>query len=262
MSSNQENNATSMADDIASAFDDYQKSDAYRDLITKHIEKMVSESIDSVFGWGGDYRKQLESALKAAMPNDITEMVDLAKYNTLFAQSLQNTWADNALPAQVVNQAKKVVLEFTEKFNIPEYITMTELVQAFIDENADDAAQEGWDRPHAFFQWSESHTGGDPGFSFGIEDHKEESRFSSRKDKDHAFQFESNIYLSATGEDHDGHNVYEVYSGRLRNAPLGNSDIKSFYSDFEKLVACMYYGGTKLVLDTEDMDDFYYPSHD
>lgn len=262
MSNTQDNNATSMADDIASAFHDYQKSDAYRDLITKHIEKMVSESINSVFGWGGDYRKQLESALKAAMPNDITEVVDLAKYNTLFAQSLQNTWADNALPAQVVKQAQKVVLEFTEKFNIPEYVTMTELVQAFIDENAEEAAQEGWDRPNAFFQWARENTGRDPAFSFGIEGHKEEGRFSSRKDKDHAFQFESNIYLSATGEEHDGHKTFTVYSGRLGDTPLGNSKINSFYSDFEKLVACMYYGGTKLVLDTEDMDDFYYPSHD
>lgn len=259
MSSNQENNATSMADDIASAFHDYQKSDAYRDLITKHIEKMVSESISSVFGWGGDYRKQLENALKAAMPNDITKMVDLAKYNTLFAQSLQNTWADNALPAQVVNQAKKVVLEFTEKFNIPEYVTMTELVQAFIDENADDAAQDQWERPHTFFKWHED----EMHFSFGIEDHKEEgSSWRSVKDKEHAFQFQNNIYLSPTKEEHGGHKTYTVYSGRLGDTPLGNSDIKSFYSDFEKLVACMYYGGTKLVLDTEDMDDFYYPSHD
>lgn len=253
---------TSMADDLASAFQSYQQSEAYQKLITTHIEKMISDALDTMFGWRGDFRKQFEEALKAAMPNDITKMVDLAKYNTLFAQSLQTTWVDSALPAQVVNQVKKVVLEFTEKFNIPQYVTMTELVQAFIDENAEEAAQEGWDRPHTFFQWSESHTGRDSGFSFGIEDHKEESRFSSQKDKDHAFQFESNIYLSPAKEDHDGYKTYEVYSGRLGDTPLGNSNIKSFYSDFEKLVACMYYGGTKLVLDTEDMDDFYYPSHD
>ena len=263
MKNAQENNATSMAEDIASAFHNYQQSDAYRELITKHIEKMVSDSIDHVFGWGGDYRKQLEDALKAAMPKDITKMVDLAKYNTLFAQSLQTTWADNALPDQVVKQAQKVVLEFTDKFKIPEYVTMTELIEAFISENEDTAAQEGWDRPHTFFKWHEERFDGGRSFSLGIEDHKQESsRYSSTKEKDHAFQFERNIYLSPTGEEHNGHDTYAVFSGRLGDTPLGNSKIKAFYSDFDKLVACMYYGGTKLVLDTEDVDDFYYPSHD
>lgn len=258
--SNQDMN-TSMANDMAKAFEQYQQSEAYQKLITSHIEKMVSNALDSVFGWSGDYRKQLETALKEAMPNNISKMVDLAKYNTLFAQSLQATWADNALPDQVVKHAKKVVLEFTEKFNIPEHITMTELIQAFINDNADEAAQNGWDRPHTYFDWRDGYGG--RSFEFGIEDHKEEaSRWSSSKDKDHAFQFKNNIYMSPTGNEHDGHKTYTVYSGRLDDTPLGNSQIKSFYSDFDKLVACLYYGGTELVLDTEDVDDFYYPSYD
>lgn len=256
--SNQDIN-TSMANDIAKAFEQYQQSEAYQKLITTHIEKMVSNALDSVFGWSGDYRKQLETALKEAMPNNISKMVDLAKYNTLFAQSLQATWADNALPDQIVKHAQKVVLEFTDKFKIPERITMTELIEAFIDENADEAAQEQWDRPHIFFDWNEI----DRYCSFGIEEVKEESSsWRSTKEKDHAFQFKNNIYLSPTGNEHDGHKTYKVYSGRLGDTPLGNSKIKAFYSDFEKLIACMYYGGTELVLDTEDMDDFYYPSHD
>lgn len=256
---NEQNINASMANDIAKAFEQYQQSEAYQKLITTHIEKLVGDALNSVLGWGGDYRKQLETALKEAMPNNISSMVDLAKYNTLLAQSLQTTWADNALPEQVVKQAKKVVLEFTEKFNIPQYVTMSELIKAFIDENADEAAQEGWDRPHTFFEWGEN----DRYFSFGIEDHKEEgSRYSSSRDKNHAFQFNNNIYLSPTGREHEGHATYTVYSGRLGDTPLGNSNIKKFYSDFDKLVACMYYGGTELVLDTEEVDDFYYPHYD
>lgn len=250
---------TSMANDIAKAFEQYQQSEAYQKLITTHIEKMINDSLDTVFGWRGDFRKQFEETLKSAMPNNISSMVDLAKYNTLFAQSLQTTWADNALPDQVVKHAQKVVLEFTDKFKIPERITMTELINAFIEEHADDAAQDGWERPHTFLKWNEC----DRYFSFGIEEVKEESSvWRSTKEKDFAHQFNNNIYLSPTGNEHDGYKTYTVYSGRLGDTALGNSKIKTFYSNFEKLIACMYYGGTELVLDTEEVEDFYYPSHD
>lgn len=248
---------TSMANDIAKAFEQYQQSDAYQKLITTHIEKMVGDALNSVLGWGGDYRKQLETALKDAMPNNISKMVDLAKYNTLFAQSLQTTWASSVLPEQVVKQAQKVVLDFTEKFQIPQHVTMTQLIEAFIDEHKEDAACENWEKPHTFFEWNKDH---ENYFSFGIDEVKEDSSSWRSKPKDHAFQFTNNIYLKFSGNEHEGHKTFEVYSGRLGDTPLGNSEIKSFYSDFEKLIACMYYGGTQLVLDTEDVDDFYYPS--
>lgn len=266
MTTEQQNNATGFASDIIKAMQEFQQSEAYGELIKKHIEKMVNDSLDTVFGYRGEYRTQFQQMLKDAMPNDISRMVDLAKYNTLFFQTLQATWADNALPDQVKKHAEKVVLDFAESFKIPEFITMTELIEAFIEENKEDAAQDGWERPYIFFKWNEnSYPSDNPSFGIGMEDHKEESRFSSystTKEKDHAFQFKNNLYFSSTKTEHDGHKTYTLYSGRLGYTPLGNSEIKQFYSDFDKLVACLYYGGTKLVLDTEDLDDFYYPSYD
>lgn len=263
MTTEQQNNTTGIASDIIKAMQDFQQSEAYGDLIKKHIEKMINDSLDEVFGWHGEYRKQFQQLLKDAMPNDIASMVDLAKYNALFFQTMQATWADNALPEQVKKQAQEVVTKFAEGFKIPEFITMNELIEAFIETNSEEAAQDGWERPHIFFQWRESSYRADnPSFGFGIEDHKEESRYSSSKEKEHAFQFENNLYFSPTDIEHDGHKTYKLYSGRLGDTPLGNSNIKNFYSGFDKLVACLYYGGTKLVLDTDDFDDFYYPSHD
>lgn len=260
----QQDNVPQLAADIVKALNDFQQSDAYRDLIQAHIKKMIHDSLDEVFGWRGEYHKQFQQLLKDAMPNDIKGMVDLAKYNTLFFQSLQTTWADNALPEQVVKQAQEVVLEFTKGFDIPQFITMSKLIETFIEDQSEEAAQEGWERPHILFAWNERCYSDSPSFGIGIEDHKAESRFSysSSNEKDKPFLFKYNLYLSPTGEEYEGHKVYKLYSGRLGDTPLGNSDIKQHYSYFEQLVACMYYGGTKLVLDTEDMDDFYYPSHD
>ncbi len=256
----EQQNMPALAGDIIKALSDYQQSEAYGELIKKHVEKMINDSLSEVFGWRGEYHKQFLQLLKEAMPNDIASMVDLAKYNTLFFQTLQATWADNALPEQVKKQAQEVVTEFAESFNIPEFITMTELIETFIEINKEEAAQNGWERPYILFQWSDH---GTESFAIGIEAEKEQSSsYRSVREKDKAYKFDNNLYFYPTKEEHDGHKTYTIYSGRLGDTPLGNKDIKKYYSEFDKLVACLYYGGSKLVLDTDDFDNFYYPSYD
>lgn len=256
-----ENNlSTSLANDIAAGLKQFEQSDGYKDLIQSKIKKLIEEALDEAIGWHSDFNKQIKEAIRKAMPANVEDAIDLTLYNTLLVQEIKNTWEASAISSHAGEKAKQVVLDFIEGYTVPEYITMSQIIETFMEMNEDDAAQNQWERPHIFFEQMEC----SDSYAFGIETHKEESsRYSSRSEKTHAFQFENNLYISPVkNEMHDGHPVYRVFSGRLGNTPLGNSNIKQFYSEFSKLIAYIYYGGSKLVLDTTDFDDFSYPHYD
>lgn len=254
------NLSTSLANDIAAGLKTFEQSDAYKDLIQSKIKKLIEEALDEAIGWRSDFNKQIKDAIQKAMPANVEKAIDLTLYNTLLVQEIKNTWEVNAISSHAGEKAKKVVLDFIEGYTVPEYITMTQLIETFIEMNEDDAAQNQWERPHIFFEQMEN----SEIYGFGIEDHEEESsRYSYRSEKTNAFQFSSNIYISPVKDEmHDGHPVYRVFSGRTGDTPLGNSSIKQFYSEFDKLIAYIYYGGSKLVLDTTDFDDFSYPHYE
>lgn len=255
------NLSTSLANDIAAGLKAFEQSDAYKDLIQSKIKKLIEEALDEAIGWRSDFNKQIKAAIQKAMPANIENAIDLTLYNTLLVQEIKNTWEANAISSHASEKAKEVVLDFIKGYTVPKYITMTQLIETFIEMNEDDAAQNQWERPHIFFErMGNSYTS----YGFGIEDHKEEySSYSSRSEKTSAHQFENNLYISPNeGETHDGHPVYRVFSGRLGDTPLGNGEIKKFYSKFDRLIAYIYYGGSKLVLDTTDFDDFSYPHYD
>ena len=255
------NLSTLLANDIAAGLKAFEQSDAYKDLIQSKIKKLIEEALDEAIGWRSDFNKQIKAAIQKAMPANVEKAIDLTLYNTLLVQEIKNTWEANAISSHAGEKAKEVVLDFIKGYTVPEYITMTQLIETFIEMNEDDAAQNQWERPHIFFEPMEH---SDTSYGFGIEDHKEEySRYSSRSEKTSAHQFDNNLYISPIKDEmHDGHPVYCVFSGRLGHSPLGNSEIKKFYSDFDKLIAYIYYGGSKLVLDTTDFDDFSYPHYE
>lgn len=255
------NTSSVMAEAIEKQVREFEQSEEFQAMIKKKVVDMMSTALDEALGRWSPFQKSVNEALKQAMPSDISTALDLTKYNTLLSQAIQNSWDSSAITDQAAEKGRELVLDFIQGFQVPKYITMTELINTFIEEHADEAAQEQWDRPHIFFK--ENYEG--RGYiELGIEDHLEEpSRYSSSSEKKHAFDFSKNIYLSLNkDEEVDGHQVYHVFSGRLGDTPLGNSKIKTFYSDFDKLIAYMYYGGAKLVLDTTDFDDFTYPSYD
>ncbi|OJT50541.1 hypothetical protein BSR04_00250 [Serratia plymuthica] len=61
---------------------------------------------------------------------------------------------------------------------------------------------------------------------------------------------------------HDGHQVYELYSGSLDGGVLGKKVI-SAYSRFDKLIMALYYGGSFLAWDeAPDADEMTYPHYE
>lgn len=259
-------NASSLANDINDHCRQFEASDEYHDMIRNHVRKLYEKTIEDTFRWG-KFPDAVKKALEEALPANITEMVDMPRYNVLLARTLAEQWQANAVGEQLATQMQELVKEFIELDQTPKFITASALWQAYIEQHLDDAAHEGWERPKVIVA-DEDDNSWCNFFRIGFDKEQEQtSRFG--REKTHYFQCETYLCFKqeTTREDrkdvpvmHDGHEVYSLFGGQLEHSDaLGKKPVQ-FRTKFEKLVGALYYGGSLLVLDESDPDNIYYPS--
>ncbi len=262
--------ATSLAADIAAHCLAFEQSPEYSAMIQRHVSSLYDKAIKETFEWG-DFPRAVKKALEEALPANISQMVDLPRYNILIAKKLEESWALNAVGEQLTAGMQKMVLDFVKPDETPKYIKASDLWKAYIEEHKEEAAHEGWERPEVLMEMSENDV-----FRVGIEKEpasESSSLYSSSRNnkKTHAFEFTDNFYFMRKGEyvdskgrmdkimqEVDGFPVYELYSGQVDGDALGKKVIM-FRGEFEKLAGALYYGDSLLVLDESDADEVYYP---
>lgn len=261
--SNENNIANSLATAIAAHCSEFEKSPEFADMVRKHVTSLYEEAIKDTFRWG-EFPRAVKKALEEALPANISELVDLPRYNLLMAKELAATWEGNAVSERLVTSMREHVLEFVKSHEVPQYIKASDLWAAFVKDHEEEATHEGWEAPSVLMAYSDYGS-----FMVGLEKAPEQSSsYSTRsRSKDHAFQFENNLYFTkqTAYEDretvdvlHDGKPVWRLFSGALEGDALGKK-VHQFRSDFEKLVAALYYGDSLLVLDADDADEICYP---
>lgn len=261
--STENNIANSLSAAIAAHCSQFEQSPEFAEMVRKHVTSLYEEAIKDTFRWG-DFPKSVKKALEEALPANISDLVDLPRYNLLMAKELAATWEGNAVSERLVTSMREHVLEFIKSHEVPKFIKASALWAAFIEEHGEEATQEGWEAPSVLMTYSDYGS-----FMVGLEKQPEQSSsYSSRsRSKDHAFQFENNLYFTkqTAYEDHktvdvlhDGKPVWRLFSGALEGDALGKK-VHQFRGEFEKLVAALYYGDSLLVLDADDADEIYYP---
>lgn len=261
--SNEKNIANSLASAIAAHCAEFEKSPEFADMVRKHVTSLYEEAIKDTFRWG-EFPRAVKKALEEAMPANISDLVDLPRYNLLMAKELAATWEGNAVSERLVTSMREHVVEFVKWHEVPKYIKASDLWAAFVKEHEEEATQEGWESPAVLMAYSDYGS-----FMVGLEKAPEQSSsYSTRsRSKDHAFQFANNLYFTkeTNYEDrvtvdvlHDGKPVWRLFSGALDGDALGKK-VHQFRSDFERLVGALYYGDSLLVLDCDDADEIYYP---
>ncbi|BFI54153.1 Uncharacterised protein [Yersinia similis] len=262
--------ATSLATDIAAHCLAFEQSPEYSTMLQKHVSSLYEKTIRETFEWG-DFPRAVKKALEEALPANISEMVNLRRYNILMAKKLEESWTLNAVGERMTGSMQKMVLDFVKSEETPKYIKASDLWKAYIEEHKEEAAHEGWERPEVLMEMGEGDV-----FRVGIEKEpasESSSLYSSSRNnkKTHAFEFTDNFYFMRKGEyvdskgrmdkimqEVDGFPVYELYSGQVDGDALGKKVIM-FRGEFEKLVGALYYGDSLLVLDESDADEVYYP---
>lgn len=262
------NISTSLANAINEHCRQFEASDEFSEMISKHVRSLYENAIQDVFRWG-KFPDAVKEALKEALPANITDVCDLPKYNLLLARTLDEQWKTNAISDRLVTQMQALVKDFIEQDQTPKYIKASDLWAAYIEQHQEEAAHEGWERPQVVIaepdeKWQQNF------FQIGLEKQPHEpSRWSTTREKTHYFQCETYLCFrkETTREDrkdipvlHEGYEVGSLYTGQLDGGdPLGKKPVQ-FRSKFEKLVGALYYGDSLLVLDVCDADDIYYPS--
>lgn len=264
--------ATSLAADIAAHCLAFEQSPEYSAMLQRHVSSLYDKAIKETFEWG-DFPRSVKKALEEALPANISQMVDLPRYNILMAKKLEESWALNAVGERLTTGMQKMVLDFIKSEETPKYIKASDLWKAYLAQYAEEAASEGWERPEVLMEMGDSGV-----FRVGIDkepaSERSSSFSSSRSDKTHPFEFKDNLYFMRVGEyegsgrhqekvwaEVDDLPVYSLYSGQIGGEVLGKKVI-TFRGDFEKLVAALYYGDSLLLLDENDAEDLYYPGYD
>lgn len=259
-----ENISTSLANAINEHCRNFEGSDEFHEMVSSHVRKLYEEAIKDTFRWG-KFPDAVKAALVEALPANISEMCDLPRYNLLLARTLDEQWKANAVSDRLVTQMQELVKEFIEQDQMPKFIKASDLWAAYIEENCEEAAHEGWERPEVVIDDDR-----DGFFYIGFE--KEpffERSWSSSKRKDNAYSCE--VYLGfsklSIREEHknvpvmqDGHCVYSLFTGQLGCGDVLGKKPVQFRSKFEKLVGALYYGDSLLVLDESDSGNIYYPN--
>ncbi|WP_288078569.1 hypothetical protein [Pseudomonas sp.] len=262
----------SIAQAIEASCAEFEKSPAFQEMLNKHISGMYDSILNDVFRWG-DFKKNTEKAISAALPANIGEVADLPRYNVLLAKELATAWESEAASTRVVEHMRDMMKEILTNEQAPKFIKASDLFAAFIEEHKEKALEEGWSSPTAIFEYADYHwCDSDEYLSIGLEEEPSDSSssfLSRRSSKNGAYQCKTylSLHKEKTGDSRskedvlvDGHRVYSLHAGKLDDDTLGKKPVQ-FRSRFEKLIGALYYGDSLLVLDA-DADDIYYPSYD
>ena len=258
-------NTTSLADAINAHCREFEGSDEFRDMIKAHVRGLYDSAIKDVFRWG-KFPDAVKKSLEEALPGNLSDIVDLPKYNLLLARCLNEQWQENATSESLVSQMQALIKGIIEEDQLPKYIKASALWQAYMEQYLDDATHEGWERPLAIAEINEEAWG--KFFKIGLDKEKPSSgsRFSREKESFYECETYLGFRLETQGDGRektpvikDGHEVYSLYTGKLEYSDVLGKNAVQFRSRFERLVGALYYGNSLLVLDESDPDEIYYP---
>lgn len=236
----------------------FAASDQPAAIIDEHVKVMFTKLIDNCFGRYGDMGKQVEEAIKAALPANLSTVFELTRYNDMIAKALKEKWETSGVEADMVRRAQEAIDEVLTKDQMPDVISLRDLMEAFIEDHKESAAEERWEHPDIRFK--ESDYGGM--HIYFDKKPKDDSSLYSNRERDE-FSLDNAIHISfdRRGKDRDekGREVGTVYAAKIDNEKIGQT--LRFRTKFEKLLAALYFGSAKIVVDCEE-DEFSYGIYD
>lgn len=250
-----------LKDLLQEGVDRFNNSGKPASIIDEALEELFKNAIKSEFAWYSDFGQAIKEAIKEALPANIQDVISLPKYNQLIINSLQQQWLSSNVEQNFVDKATKMLNNIINEYPIPEYIYLSDLLEAFVEEYAEEAMEEEWDRPdvrlyenncyymHIYFDKRP----------------KKESYSSYMEGSEH--ELDNNLACrrldekikGKCGEYDDEYYAYEVYSARIAGECIGKL-IQPTNTKYQNLIIALYYGQSKLVFDC-DIDDFVYPNH-
>lgn len=229
----------------------FANSDRPREMIDAGIEKLFKEVVDDAFRGYGDMGKAVKEAVKAALPANISDMFELTRYNALIANSLREQWLNSGVEADMLRRANEALAEALKDDLIPAQVSLRELLEEFVDCHKEEATENQWEHPEIRFRASDF---GGLHIHFDAEPEEAHCRGGYGRSERSDWSLKNRICVHAEGD-----LAGKVYSAQIDENPIGKDF--AIRSRWERLIAALYFGAAKLVIDC-DQDDFSYGIYD
>lgn len=126
----------------------YAASDRPRELIDEGIDKLFKEVVSDAFRSYGDFGGAIKEAVKAALPANVSDILDLQRYNAIVANALRQRWESAGLSAVILEQADKSIAEvLTGDGLLTGEVSLKALLEEFIEHHKESAAEAQWEHP-------------------------------------------------------------------------------------------------------------------
>lgn len=232
-------------------------------IIDEHVEKMFKEVIGDCFRSYGDMGKAVSAAIKAALPSNISDMFELTRYNALVENALRVQWESSGVEGDMVRRAQRCLADALAEDALPPVVSLRALLEEFAESNKEDATENQWESPEVRFEDSQYGGGVSIFFDKTPESAHTSSSYLSKRERRHDYSLKNRIHVRWDKDkpelDPNGHNIGEVYSAQLDDMPVG----RNFHitSKWERMLAALYFGCAKVVIDCE-ADDISYGIYD
>lgn len=235
------------------------------ELIEASMEKMFAQAIEEVFASDGELALAVRQAVKDALPSNVSNLLDLPRYNDLLATALKAQWANSGVTSDVLRRSQTVIDDVLKSDIVPEYVSLSELISQFVEAHQEDAVTNGWAAPLVTIRemtapmskYKMIHICFDPQPEENYQDFQKQIGEPAAPRSEH--DMANRISLQVSGVNSLGYEYGEVYSAQLEGTPIGRNFM--LYTKWEKLVAAVYFGGAKLVVDCSDVDFNYGALH-
>lgn len=248
-------NQQTLQDLLAERVAIFASSGKAQEIIDAGVEKMFKDIINDAFSNYGDFGKTVKETVKAALPSNVSDMFELTRYNALIANAMREQWASSGIEGDMLRRAHEAMAAALKDDVIPSHVWLRELLALFVEENKDEAAQEHWETPEIRIRDSEY--GGKQIFFDKEPESSRRGVYSSKERSEWALDQRICVGFDARNpeKDNNGNLIGEVYSAQLGGNPIGRDF--AIHTRWERLVAALYFGAAKLVIDCEE-DEFSY----
>ncbi|MBQ4788030.1 hypothetical protein F9U39_01195 [Pectobacterium versatile] len=244
---------------LASRITQFAASPAMQEIIDRHVARFVEEVVKDSFCTWDNFGKGVKDAFKNALPGGIERVVDLGRYNAMIEERLRATFASSNIANDMIAKAEAVLNDVMDEKLLLPVIKLSTLMEAFIKDNAERAAEKGWDSPSL-----EIVDG-----SYPCDDYRtiyfDKEPGSSRNNRHSLSTARPNNRLSLApvdGEVFEGEQVYRIYAAAIDDKLVQDHlSTDLIRRDWEKMMFALYYGQSKIIIDC-DPDDFSYPHYD
>lgn len=251
---------STLAQVLASRITAFSTSPKMLEIIDAKIAACMSGVMDDVLGRYSDFSKGAQKALKTALPGSIESVIDLGRYNAMIQQRLRDTFASSGVANDMIAKADAALKEAMKEDLLPPVIMLGDLLEAFIDNHAEESRENNWEFPDFRLIQSDSVLSTEYQHFYFDKEKEGGSRYSRERSQ---YQLANCLDMRAIdGEEIDGNQVYEVYSAKIDDKFVQHIvTTGTLYTKWEKMIFALYYGQSKICIDC-DPDDYSYPGYD